>query len=78
MEELGVHELVEPLRSDLLSKSRDMERESLVFLAGLRVGREGIRQLSFGNIPEVRLFVFLELVLPLQVVFAKRNPANSQ
>lgn len=69
---------MEPLCPNLLAERRDVKRQSLIFLTSLRVSRECIRQLRLGDVPEVRLSVFLELVLPLQVVLAECDPEHSQ
>ena len=73
-----MHELVEPLRSDLLAESGDVEGQSLVLLSRLSVGCESIGQLRFRDIPEVGLLIFLELILTLQVVITECYPGSSQ
>lgn len=73
-----MHELVEPLRSNLLTKGRDVEWQSLVLLSSCCVGSEGFRQLCLGNVPEVRLIVFFKLLLPLQKSLTERDPNHNQ
>jgi hypothetical protein len=62
-----VHELVEPFSTHLLAKSRNVEWKGFFLLPSYSVCCKSVRQFDLGDIPEVRLIIFLELVLSLQV-----------
>lgn len=55
-----------------------MKWECLVLLASLVISRELFRKLRLGDVPKVRLFVFLKLVLPFQEVRAESHSEHCQ
>jgi hypothetical protein len=72
--QFGLHELAEPLGADLFAEGGDVERQGLrLYVRGVVVV-EGGGHSALGDVPEMGLLVFFELLLALEIIRAKCDP----